>query len=257
MKTPWLVIGDTHSHSNIIKIDRWAFRNGINTVIQVGDFGIHWPGHPCRIYKYFQKRNHLKHKHPTWYTCGGNHDNYDRIDLLRKRNPGLPLVSYAPGCHYVERGAVITIDGHKTLFVGGAVSSDAQNRTEGKGWWRAEAPTTTEIQYALDNVDAFSPDIWITHDVHIDATPYYRGGATNPLSGLDTSDTAVQLAAMYKCANTKPSHWFHGHYHRHGITQLDSTSIIGCGIAHDHHQPAKSGWLFHPSTKELIPWDEI
>jgi hypothetical protein len=287
----WLVVGDTHGQDEIIEIDQWCARNNIRTVIQVGDFGIHWPGGPCRIYKYFYKRQRQKRATVDWYTCGGNHDNYTRLQLLRDRGMTMgPLVIYAQGVYHVERGNVIFLDGHPVMFLGGAVSSDCTPQINLMGWggkysfpgralhpqpwkqerkmtppwdhapgaaWADEAPTLQECQYAVEQADKYKPGIWITHDIRSSAAPYFRGGETNPLTNLLTNDTSTKLEGVFKAADTKPRTWFHGHYHRHYEQELEGTKIVGCGIAHEYRLPAKSGWLFNPNTHELEAWDEV
>ena len=266
----WLVLGDTHGSDSIIKIDQWATQQGISTIIQTGDFGIHWPPGECKYYKYFRKRALRGRAGPTWYTCGGNHDNYDRIAYLRQqgRTDG-SLVEYAKGCYYVERGHVITIDGHKVFFLGGAVSSDGQHRMEARGsawkrnlklpptyrkgaWWPEEAPTQEELQFGLAQVDLHAPSIWITHDVHDTHKPYCRGSDPNPLSGRLTDETSCALRQLFQAADHRPSWWFHGHYHQYHITELDGTKFVNCGITHPHRgRKIEQGVLFNPHTQEL------
>jgi hypothetical protein len=270
----WLIIGDTHGQDQIIEIDQWATRNKIAHIIQVGDFGIHWPGSECRIYRYFDKRQRRNGYQPNWYTCGGNHDNYTRLQLLRDRKMTLgPMVIYANGVYYVERGNIIMLDGHNIMFLGGAVSSDCgpnilgspgrtlypqwKKRKKGGPAWQEEAPTLEEVQHGVDQANLYKPDIWVTHDICTEGAPYSRGGDLNPLTNLWTDDTAQKLSGLYRAADVKPSTWFHGHYHRHYQQVHEQTNIVGCGIAHPYHRPAASGWLFDPNTKELTSWDEV
>jgi hypothetical protein len=253
----WLIVGDTHGQDEIIQIDQWCARNNIHTVIQVGDFGINWPGKACSIYKYFRKRQERNKANVNWYTCGGNHENYTRLQHLRNRGRTTgSLVIYAEGVYYVERGSVIHLDGHPVMFLGGAVSSDAYTRVPNQIWIN-EAPTLEDCRYALDQVGKHKPEIWVTHDIRSGAVPYYRGGNINSFTGLPTDDTSIKLEGIYNVANTKPRTWFHGHYHRHYQSKVDKTNIVGCGIAHPHDIPANSGWLFNPGTHELQVWNEV
>ena len=166
------------------------------------------------------------------------------------------MIEYTPGCYYVERGEVITIENHLVQFLGGAVSTDADYRIEGSGWWRKEAPTANEVQYGLIQANLHKPDIMITHDCPINFSPYKRDGILNPKSKLDSGDTSTKLQQLYDSMEQRPSFWFHGHYHRHQITQHNSTQIIGCGIAHNYRLPAPSGWMFNPETGKLAEWNE-
>ena len=75
-----LYVGDIHgSVDAVAAVDEAAVKAGADWVIQVGDFGIFWPGRDCPVAKYFRKRARQGRDGPTWLTCAGNHDNWPKL----------------------------------------------------------------------------------------------------------------------------------------------------------------------------------
>ena len=160
-----LVLGDLHITSNrmhlLPKADKLAAELGVQTIIQVGDFGLSWPGENCPVARYFNKRARQSRQGPDWITCLGNHDNWNTFEknrtkaiLLNAPTDDLvtfpALIPYAPGLYASNRPGYIPTYGGM-LFLGGAVSTDAdyrhpnhdwgtdhghKGRVEGKDWWR-------------------------------------------------------------------------------------------------------------------------
>ena len=59
-------VGDLHGRvEDMMAIDRQAINNGVTCIVQVGDFGIRWPGGTCSMWKYFEKEveslTHIEH----------------------------------------------------------------------------------------------------------------------------------------------------------------------------------------------------
>lgn len=278
-----LFLGDTHGDRLIYKIDEVAQKQGITTIIQVGDFGIHWPGQPggCRIAKYFQKRDRQERPGPTWYTCGGNHDNYTKLEELRTKHEQRPgFVSYSARCHYVERGSVIRLQGLDIMFLGGAESSDCESRLQdgyrGRAqypepwknyrqhfkstspgqapgaWWAEETPTEEQLQYASEQAQLIVPDIYVTHDCPTVVRPHRVGGA-HTCDGTLTGRLAERLQELYELQ--APELWFYGHHHHHQRDQVQDTKFYGCGIADSNIlNPGPQGWVLDPDSKRVQAW---
>ena len=158
--------GDTHGRiHHITDIDNAAMEAGAEYVVQVGDFGCRWPGSPCAIFKYFEKRARKNRAGPTWITCGGNHDNWDKWNQLSAEQGHPDLVELAPGCFYAQRGSVHSLGGVKHIFCGGAESTDKHMRTAGTDWWAAETPTYSDLPSLWKEWSLKSLLLWL-HMMH-------------------------------------------------------------------------------------------
>jgi hypothetical protein len=114
--------------------------------IILGDAGFLWPKNADRDkenYKILSKR-----KFPILCVMGNHEPVYGRSDLpeedigigekvivVNKKNPFVV---------YLKRGKIYTIDGYKILVLGGALSTDKDDRIEGESWWKEEYWSDTE-----------------------------------------------------------------------------------------------------------------
>lgn len=262
----FLAIGDLHIASKrmylLPKIDKYCVDNGIDSVIQVGDFGISWPGENCSILRYFNKRATQKRPGPTWISCLGNHDNWNKFDRALKKEAeftgipreDIPVVSYAPGLLVANRPGFLDIFGG-VLFCGGAVSTDADfiprsgwgysgedhpGRVENKDWWRQEAPTRDQLQKFCDLIDERKPKYIITHDGPEFAHDA-RGSGTCLKSNLRWDYCSRAFETISQITEHKPKRWFFGHHHDLEQTEKGKTTYHCCGL---HGE----GWLIDDNT---------
>lgn len=229
-------VGDLHGRvDEMMAIDREAMKNNVKVVIQVGDFGIRWPGSTCSMWKYFEKRSRKmsSHRAPIWITCGGNHDNWDKWLALSEKQGNPDLVEIAPGCFYARRGTVHNIEGIKHLFIGGAESTDRHYRIEGQSWWSYETPTHSEFNLTFSNLEEHKPQVVVSHDSPT-SVPIYR-------DGRHQNATPVTLDRIFNISSHKPERWYFGHHHLLESWQIDSTEFICCGSDGEYqvynHQP--------------------
>lgn len=224
-----IYVGDIHGKIEpLSRIDNWAYQNGIETVVQVGDFGAFWPGEGCPIRHYFWKRNEKKRPGPRWIVSPGNHDNWDLFDRLRNQagllNGGVlaDLTEMAPDVFYAARGSQLVIDGKRHLMFGGATSTDRHLRLEGRDWWAREQPSTAEFDRFFDGLESGKPDVVVTHDSPTRVNMYRDSRDTDPVvRGLES---ALALSEH------KPGHWFFGHHHRLERWDVDETTFGCCGL---------------------------
>lgn len=224
--------GDIHGGAeHVASIDEAARAAGVDTVVQVGDFGIGWPGADCSIVKYFNERSS---QDPRWITCGGNHDNWceffaqESEQRLRKWDLTLDgLVGLAPGCFYAPRGSVHTLDGKVHLFLGGAESADKHLRTEGETWWTQETPSYSEFSTFAENCENLLPEVIVTHDAPA-SVPIYR-------SNSRTGPTPRNLNNVLKHIAHKPARWYFGHHHVLDNWKVDEIDFFCCGL-HGEYQ---------------------
>jgi len=215
--------GDIHGRvKHVVSIDVAAEQAGVDFVVQVGDFGARWPGAPCPIFKYFEKRARKNRPGPTWITCGGNHDNWDKWNTLAAKQGHPALVELAPGCFFAQRGSVHDVAGIKHIFLGGAESTDRHVRLPGKAWWAAETPTYAEFSLFAARLEDEKPEVVVTHDaplrMHFDRTQRYR------------SATPVNLENIIKLSNHNPARWYFGHHHSMDECEVDGVQYICCGF---------------------------
>ena len=217
-------VGDLHGRvEDMMKIDRQAIKDNVKYVVQVGDFGIRWPGGTCSMWKYFEKRSRKNPDAPTWITCGGNHENWSKWLELSEKQDHPDLVKLAPGCYYARRGTVHDIDGVKHLFLGGAESIDKHHRIEGKDWWAYETPTRTEFELAFQNLEEQKPEVVVTHDCPYDIPVFKHNRDKNP--------TPLTLQNIFSMSDHKPSRWYFGHHHMLETWKIGKTDFHCCG----HH----------------------
>jgi Icc-related predicted phosphoesterase len=218
-----IITGDIHANLNAIGfVTALALRLQEDTIIQVGDWGGHWPGNERKVQKHFDK----KRERPTWLTCLGNHDNYDKLAEL-----GPPIEGWTKlhnDVYAAERPTIKVVSNQTLCFFGGAESTDAHHRTPGKSWWKQESPTATEFEALVEHIEMFKPDIMITHDAPLNHRPPRTGVCT--LSGLPTTYTSEQLQNVYNVCSHKPRLWFYGHHHHLTMSSNDNTDFLCCGI---------------------------
>jgi hypothetical protein len=252
----FLVIGDLHGRiKELARIDEYCVRNSINWVIQVGDLGVCWPGEDCPIIRYFRKRDYQKRPGAFWITCLGNHDNWNKWRTLRweqaiklgylKNNQIThypDLIEYAPGLCATDRPAFLDIFGGM-LFCGGAVSTDADytpssgwsndshpGRTEGKDWWKNEAPSQEDLQKFCDLIDEKKPKYIFTHDGPGFAH-HSRGSGLCLKSNLRYDYCSRSFETITKVTTHHPLRWFFGHHHELVETEKDG-NIYHCSGLH-------------------------
>lgn len=239
---PILYAGDVHGRKGAVQsIDKAALKAGCKIVVQVGDFGILWDD-PCEITGYFNKRSrkgvHVPaigtvppNECPVWYTCAGNHDNYDAFNQKWEEAGQTDTYELAPGCFAVRRGGVIELGGQNHLFFGGALSIDKHFRIEGKSWWAEEMPTKAEFDRFFDSLNDFYPTVVVTHEAP---------ARVNPIShhyDEHWKNEAVpkNLETALKHSEWSPDLWFFGHHHMMKEWQIDGTKFVCCGLNGQHH----------------------
>lgn len=185
-----LVLGDIHGKWKALEKTIYSARrmHDITHIIQVGDFGHGWPtGGKLDLWK---KPKTLKNI--PFYFLDGNHENFTFLETYKSDE-----------IIYMPRGATLTIDNKKLLFIGGASSIDKQYRIPFLSWWPQESITSENIRTAsrVGKVDAV-----FSHDKPDDVI--YKPYAVNYRCGL-----ADRLALSVICSEVKPEFWFYGHYH--------------------------------------------
>lgn len=224
-----LYAGDLHGRTGALKyIDKVARLKNAHAVVQVGDFGALWCGSQefCDVFDFFERR---PAGGPTWYTCGGNHENWNTWLRLASETQG-PTVKLAKDCYYVKRGSVIEICGKLHGFLGGAVSVDRSSRIEQVSWWAEEVPTKDDVNEFFENVSQKKPEVFVTHEGPSCIPIYCSRGDYEYRSDPVSRD----LEAIRRHCDWKPNMWVFGHHHITKEWHIDGTHFVCCGLHGDH-----------------------
>lgn len=209
------VIGDTHG--SFRQLAEWARTGSADVLIHVGDAGAGFGIND----RFAQFAALLGHTGKRAYFVRGNHD--DPAYYAEGRQVGENLV-------FLPDYATVRIDGGDILCVGGALSVDRTQRTEGVDYWRDEAFVWNP--YRLAGLER--PPRWvITHTAPLDWTGVPRRNAfmdswfaADPALWDDTAQENRDLTALAKALHVNEhgkgtvERWFYGHFHRSRTVRL-------------------------------------
>ena len=187
MKHHLRIIGDVHGHKErYLRLTEKA-----ECSIQLGDMAFD--------YDFLRSTDPNKHKF-----FGGNHDNYDKIDVS----------------HHLGNHGIHTIPNFGDIFfVRGAYSIDWHLRTEGLDWWRQEELNHQEAGMAMDAYREAKPKFVITH-----GCPYSITGDVTSSAWIKRTRTGSLLQAMLE--EHQPETWVFGHYHKSWSAKIGRTKFI-------------------------------
>lgn len=218
-----LVAGDWHGNT------AWAMHAveqaaalGIDTILQVGDLAVLWPGEAGSTFT-FKLNKHLARRGVRLVFVDGNHDNHTALRDLPRDTAGfgvvssktkgggdLDLIRWAPRGH---RWTWPSVDGRQVRFgaLGGAFSIDHRYRTPGRDWW----PRIEEVQPEdLDALGRDPLDVLVSHDCPTGASPP-SGPRIDP---GDDAQSKVSRDLLRAAVNaTKPRLMFAGHWHQRRV----------------------------------------
>jgi predicted phosphodiesterase len=217
------VVGDTHGDlSFACKVMKAAERDGVDTIFQVGDFGI-WSRNDEGTYFLDKLNENSELRGVHWYVTLGNHENYDMVEEFQASATGSFIKVRDNITILGNKTAVFELQGVKFGSVGGAVSIDREDRTPGVSWWPQENTKYGDVQRFADLVDVVGPvDILFTHDAPdtIDFPGFIKD---DPWS----NGNRTMMDAVGDIARAK--YWFHGHYHRALSYRYKDTHVVGLG----------------------------
>ena len=210
------ITGDTHSTYNLEKIKRKNWKEGYtltkkDVLIIAGDFGFLWRHKRTKEEVYWLKW--LEDR--PWTTCfiDGNHENFDLLDNLQRRDLfGAEVGIVSHSIHHLLRGRIYKIHERRILALGGAHSHDREHREWGVSMWEQEMITDDDIDSTLHNLAIYhnKVDYVVTH-----CAPIKYAKEAIPLSLVpywtpDNSETQLQRLLDTGFIFKK---WFFGHYH--------------------------------------------
>ena len=237
-----LVVGDVHGDfSFAARTNNIAADLGIQTVIQVGDFGV-WDHHPTGNGFLNDLDEHSSLRGTTWIFLPGNHENYDRLEYYEREADGLKTFS---GFIPVRENILYTGKVHKWEWegkvfkaVGGAYSIDKQWRKPRVSWWVQEQLTDEELGRSVLMGPA---DYLFTHDCPTNAPFRHR-----IKDDIDSHAHRQKMDVVGK--TTKATQWFHGHMHDYYDYVFEDTKVVGLECNDEamnswNGRPAGSGFL--------------
>jgi len=128
---------------------------------------------------------------------------------------------------YLRRGEIFDIEGHTFFCMGGARTTDLIGRIEGIHYFREEIPSSKEMCYAIDNLEAHGNkvDYILAHTLPKNLVKYllneYDVDTEDDVSRLD--EFAKQMIMRYEdptssflqvvCDRIKFEHYYCGHFH--------------------------------------------
>jgi predicted phosphodiesterase len=204
-----MLLGDTHGDRGFTRgAIRYAADNGIDCVVQVGDFGF-WPR--TNNGRHFLKDvgKQAGESGVPFYFLDGNHE--DHLVLNRhveeNRKPDQFYVPYGKyQIRYLPRGTTWEWDGVRFGAFGGAFSIDRSQRIEDSGmygWFANEVPDRSKIE------DLGKVDVLLTHDSPIVPPSMMATGWFK----RDPDSTACQVAVYDALEASEASLLVHGHWH--------------------------------------------
>lgn len=212
-----LIAGDWHGNAIWgVKVIHHAKRSHCDAIVHAGDFG-YWDDPILGSTRKYLKKLHeaLEKTDLHLYWVDGNHECHTHIeDMVRTCGKDAPIpITGSPRIHYLPRGYRWEWLGKTWMALGGAVSVDRLHRKAGKSWWPGEVLSDADVEYASRN----PVDIIISHDcpygVDIPGIgPATKGGHWPDFILQESEDHRRKVQKVVEA--TKPTHLFHGHYHR-------------------------------------------
>jgi Icc-related predicted phosphoesterase len=234
-----------------------AHRDKVNTIIQLGDFGLWGDKSGAYFLGYLNKRLHKHGIHLVFVP--GNHEDYDEIARLEEfgeRNED-GHIKVRSNIYMVPRGCVWEWDGKRFLGLGGAFSVDRSMGKEGERWFADEVITYADVDRAVENVDGRDVDVFVTHDCS-NKTPWKTRIKPDP----DSMENRRKIDEVLE--RVKPDMHFHGHMHTWYDWTLTYGSVFEAGSSDkttqvyglDMECERNSTGILDTSTMEFkqIPW---
>lgn len=226
-----VVVGDLHGALKEMahKLDKYKFWG--QDIVQVGDFGLGFLKREQDIANLTVINSILQLHNTKLYIVRGNHDDPYFWSEFDGRFSNIDLV---------KDWSTRTIEANKVLFVGGGISIDRRQRTEGVSYWKDEEvrwPTNEEWK----NIEAFGPEIIVSHIAPTIAFPREVNDLVREYAEIEkyhdsSSDLLLELSMeRMKVDGILPlpsvTHWYYGHYHRNNVESVSGVEFRCLGIS--------------------------
>jgi Icc-related predicted phosphoesterase len=225
------LLGDTHADDYWMSyaLDKFR-REGIDTIIQLGDLGIYRSRKPGKGFLDITEKK-LAENGQMMVAVPGNHEDYDYIESIPVED-GWQRVR--PHIGLPVRGHRWELEGRTFVALGGAPSVDRSWRVNderqfpgSKLWWHQEAVTGADVDKVKEGGYA---DVMVAHDAPLGVPTVDLGIRGNPM-GFQPHDLEYALEGrkiMREAFDAvQPKLYLHGHYHFHVNDRVDDTHVLG------------------------------
>ncbi|PVA24402.1 hypothetical protein DDJ46_16000 [Mycobacteroides abscessus] len=223
-----MVAGDWHGNPYWAEqAIKYAKRSGADMIVHVGDYGFWTPSE--RTYAYLLGSNQLLEEldmRLIW--VDGNHEDHSQLDECNIPGGKPTVFGDLDRIMHLPRGFRWEWWGMTWMALGGAHSVDRSWRREGHDWWPGEVLSGEQVEYASRPGGV---DVIVAHDAPRGfAIPGIGSGNEFPSEDLLAAESHRGLVREVVDA-TKPSLFFHGHYHVNYRARLEreggTTEIFG------------------------------
>lgn len=221
--------GDWHGNvSWALNAIRYAHREGADTILHVGDFGV-WPN----MQVFFKAVNtELTQLDMTLYFVDGNHEHFPFLQTFPLLENGFRQLRKR--IFHIPRGHTWEWDGVRFMGLGGAYSIDRQWRVLNQSWFEEELMNPREADEAILN-GANGVDILLTHDVPVGVDIPLNNNLQIPEIALYESYEHRKLLGRVVDA-VRPTLLVHGHYHVQYVRYRKSSDTMILGLDCDGTQ---------------------
>ncbi|AUN22538.1 metallophosphatase [Clostridium botulinum] len=204
------ITGDTHIPIDIERLNFLDCKNLMKNdyVTICGDFGGVWENSEIELCY----REWLQSKPWTTLFIDGNHENFDLLNSYKVEEwHGGKVHFITENIIHLMRGQVFNINELKFWTMGGATSTDKENRREHITWWKEEVPDSNEMREGLSNLEKHNNEVdyILTHtcfnSVLKDITEIF-GFQPKPEENLNKYLEIIEEKVDFK-------HWYFGHFH--------------------------------------------
>ncbi|ACO85556.1 metallophosphatase [Clostridium botulinum] len=204
------ITGDTHIPIDIERLNFLDCKNLMKNdyVIICGDFGGVWENSEIELCY----REWLQSKPWTTLFIDGNHENFDLLNSYKVEEwHGGKVHFITENIIHLMRGQVFNINELKFWTMGGATSTDKENRREHITWWKEEVPDSNEMREGLDNLRKYNNEVdyILTHTcsslVLKDITKIF-GFQPKPEENFNKYLEIMEEKVKFK-------KWYFGHFH--------------------------------------------
>ncbi|MGV0109023.1 metallophosphoesterase family protein [Arthrobacter sp. CP30] len=242
---PLAFVGDVHGDYGWMRmVVKSAAREGVRTLIQVGDLGLDFPG--AMRGRFEHRLNRLLSEYQMDLICvPGNHDNTTRIDKLDVQDDG--LIHWRTAIKVLPKGGRMIIEGLRIGGLGGALSVDKKWRTEGKDWWADEEPTRQQAEQLMAGGEV---DILVTHEVP--AGVAVRSSMVLPPELIQQANRS-RILLREVVDRLAPAHVFAGHWHQRLIQELvhPDQRVTRVDVLNMQHSREGNAVLVLPGSRPL------
>lgn len=215
-----LFLGDLHDKWEKVQQFLKSFDLQNTIIFQVGDFGVGFKQFEKEQRSLDQLNTFLKKRNSQLIVIRGNHDNpaFFTEDLFK-----LTHITLVPD--YTIASISIMGKSKKIFCIGGAISIDRKQKTEGVDWWANEIINETSDMSLLNQIKEI--DVIVSHTSPEFVAPFTMGplvdtfAKDDPYLKLELIRERQLLGNMMGYilkANPTCKYYFYGHFHRNEIS---------------------------------------